>query len=90
MSAYDYCALALILCGIIGYIVKRNVLANGLSFQIIILGLTLLGCRGLMYGYSRASFQLTFFLLFISNIFFMLFIATVFRLVKDFYTKNED
>lgn len=90
MSVYDICALALMLCGIVGFIVKRNVLANGLSFQITIMGLVLLSCRGLTHGYSQASFQLIFFLLFISNIFFMLFIATVFRLVKDFYTKDED
>lgn len=89
MTAFDFCGLALILAGMIGIIIKRSILANVVSFQVILMGLALMACRGFMFGFARPSFQLVFFLLFISNVFFLLFIGAIYRLVKDFYLKEE-
>ncbi len=89
MTIFELCGLFLILAGLAGFAFKRNILANGMSFQIIGLGFILLASRGFAHGFSRSSFILTFFLLFFSNIFFMIFIATIYRVVKDYYLKDE-
>ncbi len=89
MTIFELCGLFLIIAGLAGFAFKRNILANGISFQIIVLGLILLASRGFAHEFSRSSFMLTCFLLFLANIFFMIFIATIYRVVKDYYLKEE-
>jgi len=79
MKLYDFFAFTLVFFGLLGLFFKRNKLSTGFATQIIFMGLVILSTRGFRYDYARASFQLCFFILFVSNLFFMFFIATIFR-----------